>query len=452
MKSLEERLIEYGDSDYYGFHMPGHKRNKERFGGVIPYGMDITEIEGFDDLHHPEGILLEGKKRAADLFKSDESFYLINGSTSGNMAAVLATTELGDKILMARNNHKSVYNAVFLNRLQPVYIYPEYDKENGISGEVSKEEIKTLLEQEKDIKAVVIVSPTYDGVVSDVAGIAMVAHSFGIPLIVDEAHGAHFGMHKYFPDNSNESGADLVIHSVHKTLPSLTQTGLLHVNGDIVDREKLKRYLKMLQSSSPSYILMSSIDKCVNILAEQRVELFNSYVEKLDEIRCRLKEMKQLHLIETEHYDKSKVIISTRECERYENGITSKQLYEILLEKYHIQMEMCGANYVTAMTSVGDTKEGLERLVLALLEIDETCKCVNTSAGENQKIIDYKIEKEIIKFPELRQADVDEEGSEWFYYVYPPGIPFVVPGEMITEEVRQLMERLKGIGFTIHKG
>lgn len=432
---LIDLLTKYNRSDYYGFHMPGHKRNKEQFGEAIPYGIDITEIEGFDDLHHCEGILLDSQKTAAEVFHAEQSFYLINGSTVGNLAAILAVTNRGDKILIARNNHKSVYNGVFLNDLRPVFVYPKFDEKNDINGDISKESIEECLLLDSEIKAVVIVSLTYDGVVSDVRGIAEVAHQFGIPLIVDEAHGAHLGFHEYFPQNSNVLGADIVVHSVHKTLPSLTQTGILHVNGLLVNRGKLKRYLKMLQSSSPSYVLMASIDACVSLVRDGGMDLFEDYVALLTDARERLGQLKHLHLIESEHFDKSKIIVSVKGT-----SITSKELYNLLLESYHLQMEMCGANYVTAMTSVGDTKDGFDRLVKALIEIDHLIE---------KKDEDTSVQ---VSLPRLELVQGDEEGSEWFYYLYPPGIPFVVPGEVITREVKDLVDRYESSGFTIQRG
>lgn len=253
------------------------------------------------------------------------------------MSAILGVTDRGDKILVARNCHKSVYNAMYMNELTPVYVYPEYKKDLQINGEVSCEDIEQELEECPDVKAVMIVSPTYDGVVSDVEKIAEAVHKRGIPLIVDEAHGAHFGFHSYFPGNSNEKGADIVIHSVHKTLPALTQTALIHLNGELIDRERVRNYLHILQSSSPSYVLMASIDQCMTLLEEQRESLFASYVQGIEALRKELRKLKNLEILETEHYDRSKFVISVRKTE-----MTSKELAAKLLEIYHLQMEMTG--------------------------------------------------------------------------------------------------------------
>ena len=195
MERLYTKLKEYSASDFYPFHMPGHKRNTLITGADLPYELDITEIDGFDDLHHASSILKEAEERAAGVYCADETHYLINGSTAGILSAVLGCTERGGKVLIARNCHKSVYNAVYLNELHPIYIYPEFDENTGLNGEICPKRVKRILSENQDICAVVITSPTYDGVVSDVGAIADIAHAEGIPLIVDEAHGAHFGFH-----------------------------------------------------------------------------------------------------------------------------------------------------------------------------------------------------------------------------------------------------------------
>ena len=452
MASLYDKLIEYNKSDYYGFHMPGHKRNEKMFGIGLPYGIDITEITGFDDLHHAEDIIKRAEERAARLYKAEETHFLVNGSTVGILSAILGVTNRGDKILVARNCHKSVYNAMELNGLRPIYIYPEYEKNLQINGEVSGEKIEILLNENPDVKAVMIVSPTYDGVLSDVEKIAQIVHKRGIPLIVDEAHGAHFGFHPYFPENSNVKGADIVIHSVHKTLPSLTQTALIHINGEIVDREKVRKYLHMLQSSSPSYILMASIDRCMELLESEGDTLFELYAQRIDVLRTELQGLKHLEILQTEQFDRSKFLISVKKT-----GITSKKLADILLHTYHLQMEMTGGTYVLAMTALGDTKEGFERLKRALFEID-------------QSLSDEKQEDHLpVELPKLPLVCTNEEierkkcGNEelvlWeasigristeYAYVYPPGIPLIVPGEQITQEAIQVLALYAELGFSV---
>lgn len=454
MKTIYERLKEYRNSDFYGFHMPGHKRNENIINAELPYGIDITEIDDFDDLHHADGIIKEAEKRAANLYHADETHFLVNGSTSGILSAVLGCTEKGGKILMSRNCHKSVYHAVFMNELNPVYIYPEFSDEMQLNGEIKAEDVKKELERNQGIEAVMIVSPSYDGVVSDVAQIAEAAHEKGIPLIVDEAHGAHFGLHPYFPDNANQRGADVVIHSTHKTLPALTQTALIHMNGAIADRERIRSYLHIVQSSSPSYVLMASIDECMELIENDGGELFTYYVMNLERIRNNLKNLKHLKLLETEHFDRSKIVISTQNTE-----ITGKQLADILRERYYIQLEMAAGTYALAMTSPGDTEEGFQRLDEALHKIDADLheKWLKRPSGrlpEAERVYSSSgMDNYVRKHPEKKIYLPWEEAAGYisteYAYLYPPGSPLIVPGEKVTEEIIHCLSWYEEIGFSI---
>ena len=462
MKTLYERLEAYSRSDAYGFHMPGHKRNPEiaqRTGVHLPYEIDITEITDFDDLHHAEGIIKEAEEDAARLYHSAETHFLVNGSTVGILSAILGVTHRGDTILVARNCHKSVYHAIELNGLHPVYLYPGYEIREQMNTEVSVDDVKSALEANPEIRAVVLVSPTYDGVVSDIEAIAAAVHANGVPLIIDEAHGAHFGFHSYFPESAVKSGADLVINSLHKTLPSLTQTALIHINGELVDRERVRRYLHMLQSSSPSYVLMASIDACIQLLKNEETELFEQYVEWLDEARTELKKMKQLRLIETEHYDRSKILISVADTE-----LTSHELSRRLREDYHLEMEMTAGKYVLAMTSVGDTKEGFDRLVNALLAIDGELDGTKQEPVLHQ--VDDNAAAQTKPLPNARIIYNPETARElsgtflsWqqaighvaleYAYLYPPGCPLTVPGERVSQEVADMLQWYYEQGFDI---
>ena len=382
---------------------------------------------------------------------------------------------------MARNCHKSVYNAVDLNGLIPEYVYPEFDETTDLNGEIRAEKIEQILEKDRvisreaGIKAVVITSPTYDGVVSDIERISEVVHKYGIPLIVDEAHGAHFGFHEYFPQNANVRGADIVIHSLHKTLPSLTQTALLHMNGNLVDRDSVRRYLHMLQSSSPSYILMASIDECIRLVNEERERVFKPYVEMLRQLRKEIRKLKNLQLLETMQYDASKIVISAR------GRLSGKELQEILLENDHLQMEMAAGSYVIAMTGPGDTQEGINRLLNALRNLDKRLDEVLQENREPDKSLDEVLSgnrktdaatmKKAVGFcrhPLIPAERVVESAKvkgrkglavPWqeavgkvsleFVYLYPPGIPIIVPGEKVSEEaVQQILDYEKN-GFTI---
>ena len=459
MEYLYEKLEAYGKSDYYGFHMPGHKRNSDVTRANLPYGIDITEIEGFDNLHHAEEIIREAEVRAASMYHAEETHYLINGSTAGILSAVMGCTKKGGKILMARNCHKSVYHAVFLNELRPVYIYPEFDETMELNMAVSPEKIERLLEEHKEVQAVVLTSPTYDGVLSDIERISEIVHQKKIPLIVDEAHGAHFGFHPYFPENANTKGADVVIHSLHKTLPALTQTALIHLNGTRIDRRKIRNYLHIFQTSSPSYVLMASMDECLRMVAEQGDVLFETYVKNLESKRGELKKLKHIRLMETEEFDRSKLVLSVKDTIlKKENRVfTGKMLYERLLLEYHLQMEMAAGSYVIAMTSIGDTKEGMDRLLSALFEIDEE---LEKNSEEEKRYYLPRQEQVLTSFEVegMRRMETVKSLS-WqksagfismeYAYLYPPGIPLIVPGERITKETAAMLVDYQNKGFSV---
>ena len=462
MEHLYEKLTAYGKSDYYAFHMPGHKRNMELMRARLPYNIDITEIDGFDDLHHAEGLLKELQENAARVFHAEETHYLVNGSTVGLLSAVMGCTERGGRILMARNCHKSVYNAVYMNELRPVYVYPEFSEETDLNGEVHVDQVKKLLEEYEDIQAVVIVSPTYEGVVSDLEAIAEIVHEYKIPLIVDEAHGAHFGFHSYFPQNANIRGADVVIHSLHKTLPSLTQTALLHMNGRYADRERIRNYLHMLQSSSPSYILMASIDECVWAMDERREEIMDTYVERLQQTRERLKQLKNIKLIEAEHFDRSKIVLSVKNLKNTDGQVLNGKRLQEMLRSYHLEMEMASGSYVIAMTGPGDTQEGMDRLVQAVMEIDKSVLCEELSENDEDhtiKNISYEMIPLEQAYSSFEAGRMEGESVKWneasgrisleYVYLYPPGIPMIVPGERITSTIVQKMVKYKEMGFSI---
>lgn len=470
MQYLKEELTDYRNSDVYPFHMPGHKRQTE--GLFESYGIDITEIDGFDNLHHAEGILKEAQERAAELYHSKSCFYLVNGSTCGLLAAICAATCKRDRVLVARNSHKAVYHALFLNELHAQYLYPEITK-TGIQGQITKEQVKEVLSQNTDIEAVIITSPTYEGIVSDIKGIAQIVHERGIPLIVDSAHGAHFGFGHGTPESAVTQGADAVIMSLHKTLPSFTQTALLHICSDRISEEKVKKYLSIFETSSPSYVFMAGMDHCIRLLAEQGNSLFFRWRELLKNFYQSVSDLKYLHVMTAEDlekrdaydWDDSKLVIF---CEKA--GMSGQKLHEILLQQYHLQMEMVSGDYVLGMTSIMDSPEGFNRLALALHEIDQKVEKIvgnvdkigtnDTYCGKESHFLGEKSTKKADRsfiermyrrnpqemqiyqagqLPEKEVSFAEAEGQMCAetIFLYPPGIPLIIPGEIITEEFLQ---------------
>ena len=482
---LINRLAAYARSDMYPFHMPGHKRRtgpEESFMNSCtdsftnPFAVDITEIEGFDNLHHPEGILKDSMKWAADVYGADQTYYLINGSTGGILAAVCGSVPRGGRILVSRNCHKSVYHGICLNQLKTSYVYPQEIEGLGIQGGITAEDVDRMLNRYMDTQAVLIVCPTYDGIVSDIEAIARIVHRAGLPLIVDEAHGAHFRYDAMFPVSALDLGADVVIQSVHKTLPSLTQTALLHIKCNrpdgacYADRERIDRYIHMVQSSSPSYVLMASIENSIYQMEQTDTA---PYGKQLHRLRRRLGQMRHLRLADTgligqagiRDLDISKIVVSTRGTCLYPavdglTGFTGAHLDDILRREYHLEMEMCGADYVTAITTVMDSGEGLERLGDALTRIDTQL----TDAGYkpdgrsgNQKSV-YSMRCDTAmsmgEAMEEKMASVGLEDSAGcisgeFVYIYPPGIPIVAPGEWISRPILEVILEYRDKGLPV---
>ena len=451
---LDTKLRDYADTDTYPFHMPGHKRNMDGFEN--PYNIDITEITGFDDLHHADGIIKEAQQRAAKLYGAHRCYYLVNGSTCGILSAISATTKKGDKIIVARNCHKSVYHALYLRELQPVYVYPEVSDYN-IQGQIRKEDIQEILEQNTDIKAVIITSPTYDGVVSDIAEIAKLVHAYNIPLIVDEAHGAHFGLDESMPQNAINLGADCVIVSIHKTLPAFTQTALLLVNEGKADCQKIEEFLDIYETSSPSYILMAGIEKCIRIMTENSKELFAVLNQNLDGFYKKMQALQKLHVLIEEdfkdkafEFDRTKILISTENTD-----ITGHQLKEILTDRYQIELEMSCENYALAIATVMDEQDGFRRLAEALIEIDSNCNIQKTSCSIREIYTKPERKYEIHEIDNFSKEKVSLQQAEGkisseYIYFYPPGIPILVPGERINSQNIKAIEEAIAQGIEVY--
>lgn len=464
--SLYERLAAYGKSDYYPFHMPGHKRVELNFAN--PYQIDVTEIEGFDNLYHSEEILLHAQTRLANIYHSKKSYYLINGSTCGILSAIGAFVKANDEVIIARNCHKSVYHAVKLFKLKTHYIYPQF-MECGIQGKIIPEQLEEILKENENMKLVVITSPTYDGIVSDIQNLAEIAHKYHANLIIDEAHGAHFSLSHYFPESSIRQGADIVIHSLHKTLPSFTQTAAMHVLSERVDEKRLEEMLEIFQTSSPSYLLMAGIDRCIGIIERSGKQLFDKYQEKLKQFYLACENLKHLHVLTEKDYelyevpavDYGKILIQT--CNTSMDG---KKLYHLLLDKYHLQMEMYSYQYVLAMTSIMDTQEGFDRLFWALLEIDRGLDFTQNEKrdfGESDNDIRFFLNKvyakreKVMEISDTEHYNIEETQLNCcvgkicaeYIYLYPPGIPMIVPGEKISDDFIEILKKCKRMGLNI---
>lgn len=460
--SLYDKLTEYAKNGNYPFHMPGHKRNIRFLDKEDVFDIDITEIDGFDNLHHAQGIIKEAMDNAADFWGTGRSWFLVNGSSGGILAAINAVTDIGDSIIIGRNCHKSVYNAATIRDLKVEYLYPEYIAEYGVNGGYNPACLDEIFKRTDHIKAVVITSPTYDGIVSDVEKLAEITHKNGAVLIVDEAHGAHLGISHKLPKPAYLAGADLVIESVHKTLPSLTQTAMLHLCGNRVDADRVEECLGIYQSSSPSYVFMAAMDQCIRQLqreGKEKIEkllitneIFRKNVNKLKYFSVPGKELIDTNSVYDVDLTKFVIYVDSKVCD-------GKRLADILRETYHFEMEMESAQYVLAITTICDDETEIKRLADSLKDIDskfeeiEKQKKDNACGGSSCEVTEFALLKNTMKYSiyEAKKSSTTKVALEKakgmvsaeFLYLYPPGIPLLVPGEVISAELLNQMEAFR---------
>ena len=450
MQHLWDKMTHYGASQILPMHMPGHKRKSGFMRGSGLY--DITEITGFDDLHHPEELIKDAMEKAKEIYDSDASYFLVNGSTCGILSAITAMVNPGQKILMARNCHKSALNAIMLRQIEPCWITPPIVSKLGVYGSITPQAVETALNENADISAVFIVSPTYEGVVSDVESIAKICHEKDIPLIVDAAHGAHFRFGEDFPKDALSCGADIVIESLHKTLPSLTQTAILHVKGDRINKERLEFALQTYQSSSPSYLLIASILECLRIMEEKGTELMTRYQRDLPLLRKELKNLGGSYLLDKEEgifdYDPGKIVIGF-------HGYYGKELSSRLLSKSRIELEMAAPGYIIAMTSLYDTKEDLFRFRTEMKRL--RWELPLRDEGAFPMILPDMPKCAMLPHETMDKATEDrilEESTGAIaaktLYLYPPGSPIVAAGEVIEEDTIQTIRYCMQRGYTVH--
>ncbi len=466
-KSILQYLEEYKGLGYYPFHMPGHKRNRVGEGLELPnpFFIDITEIDGFDNLHRSEGILKESMDWAAQVYSSDETHYLVNGSSCGILSAVCGCTFPGEAILISRNCHKSAYHGILLNRLHTEYVYPQVIKDLGIQGGILPEDVEKKLESHPEIQAVVMVSPTYDGMVSHIEKISEIVHHRHIPLIVDEAHGAHFsfGQEGEFPVSALQKGADVVIQSLHKTLPSLTQTAILHMKEKYLGKEKMeriRRYLSIFQSSSPSYVFMISIENCIGYMEKEGRRRLSQFHQELMNFYCIQSKLCHITIPGREQighsgvYDKDDSKILMVPGYKNKNGIWLK---DYLKDFSHLELEMCTEQYSLALTSLLDSRESLEKLEIGIRRAD---KEIQEGEKVTLDISQYTGIFEIVSVYTIAEAadmpgrmekleDCAGKISAEFVSIYPPGIPCLVPGERISQEMVEVLIKYWKMGLTI---
>lgn len=404
---IYNKLRSYARGNIIPFHMPGHKMGRgfpcEFLEDLVKF--DITEIPGTDNLHFPDGIIKEAQELAAIAFGTDKTYFLVNGSSCGIHASIMSVLMPGDRILVPRDCHRSVIGGIMMAAANPVYINTEFDNFFGISTIIKPNTLEKALIDNPDVKAVIITRPNYYGICSDVQQIAKIAHSFGKILIVDEAHGAHLKFNKTLPVSAIEAGADISIQSAHKTLPALTQGAYLHVKSNMVDLERLEFTLRLLQTTSPSYIIMASLDIAREIIERFGDELLEELIQQTDWVRHAVSELEDIVPLDEDItrkllidksltgkklleegailredtaigelangnvaanglLDKTRLVFNTRNL-----GITGYTISQMLKDKYSIQIEMADMLNIVCICTIADNKSDFEILYKALSEI-----------------------------------------------------------------------------------
>lgn len=467
-ETLSQFLARHAAAKPVSFHMPGHKGaaiyRENGYGSFLDDLMnwDITEIPGADNLFQPESVLAQVMTRYAKLYDVEQSYLLVNGSSGGLIAAILAAVGRGGKLIMARNCHKSIFNALVLGDIEPVYARPEVIAEYGIQGAISPAEIARCIAQAPDATAVILPSPNYYGICSDIAAIAEVCHQAGKTLIVDEAHGAHLRFFQQwaadggYPLPAEAQGADAVIVSIHKTLASFTQTAALHLCSDRIDRHELENCLQMLESSSPSYPLMVSLEVNADLLERRGAALIHQWRENIDWFYAQAAKLPGLRVMSHPLLDRTKLNLDLSAC-----GLDGNAL-ETALMKRGIFVELVTGNIVMAMTGIGNRREDYVRLIDALQEIaaeaEITVKPNRQFAMDKNRPLPAQPPQPAALTLRLRRGPVPAQ-KVWIpideaagricaaaVIPYPPGIPIICPGEIYQQEIIDYVKACRAAG------
>ena len=461
---LFDALMEYVDRGTIPFHVPGHKKGDgcddkfKNFVGKNVLSIDVTVFKLVDSLHHPTGVIKLAQELAADAYGSDKAFFSINGTSGAIQAMILSVVSRGDKIIIPRNVHKSVTAGIILSGAHPIYMQPEIDRTIGVALGVTPETVEDTLRKNPDAKAVLIINPTYYGVAADIKKIADIVHSYDIPLIVDEAHGPHLSFNDRLPISALDAGADMCAQSTHKIIGSLTQSSLLHVKGPRIDVNRVQQVMNLIQTTSPSYILMASLDVARMQIATKGKRLLDKAIDLAQYARKGINNIPGLYCFGEEvlskkgayGFDPTKLTICCRDM-----GITGFELDRILSEEYHIQFEMSDLYNALAVGSFGDSKEKMDILLSALTDISHKYSKPNIKKSD---VLEIPATPEQVMTPSeafnsqaVSTALKDSIGkiSGEFLLAYPPGIPVLCPGEKVTHDIIDYVEEMKNAGLYV---
>lgn len=449
-------LQNYMEKKVIPFDVPGHKYGKgspilTNFFGETTLKADVNSMKPLDNICNPTGVIREAELLLADAYQADYAYFLVNGTTSGIQTMIMSACQPGDKIIMPRNVHKSALNGLILSGALPVYVQPEIDDDLGIANNITVEGVQEAIENHPDAKAVFVINPTYYGMTSDLKSIVTLAHENQMVVLVDEAHGAHFPFHPDFPKSAMSLGADMATVSLHKTGGSLTQSSALLLNEKrFLSREEVKTILNLSQTTSGSYLLMSSLDVARRMLATEGKQILQNALDLARYARDALNNMDGYYAFGKEligkkgiyALDETKLGIKVSDL-----GVTGLKVYDLLRDEYNIQVEFGDTHNILVIISVGDTKENVDQLLAALSDIGRRYQ----SEIEVKSYISLHYPQVIVTprnafYAQKRRIPlIESEGeiSGESVMMYPPGIPFVSPGERIDRGIIDYIQFLK---------
>ncbi len=456
---LVDALKKYASSNHAAFYTPGHKRGQgispkltDCFGTTV-FKADLPELPELGSLFASQGVIQSAQEYAAETFGAEYTWFLVNGSTCGIVAAILATCGVGDKIILPRNLHQSAIAGLILSGATPIFVNPEYDRVLDIAHSITFAGVEAALNQYSDIKTVMMVYPTYFGACGDVEKVARLTHKYNIPLLVDEAHGAHFAFHPDFPISAIKAGADLSVQSIHKTLGALTQASMLHVQGNRININRLTKSLELVQSTSPSYLLLASLDAARQQMAVEGKQLMSRTLQLAASARTAISQIPSLSVLELTlptpgfvALDKTRLTVNVSGL-----GITGFTADEILVD-YGAIAELPSLQNLTFIISLGNTEADIEQLVQAL----KTLATKHKQVFETQSAISpVNLESKLALTP--RQAfyadtetlPIDRTRDRICAEIvcpYPPGIPVLIPGEIVTTEAIAYLQKIQNLG------
>lgn len=451
-------LLQHARKNPIQFHIPGHKKGRgmdeefRRFIGENALSIDLINITPLDDLHAPHGIIQEAQKLAAEAFSADHTFFSVQGTSGAIMAMVLSVVKPGEKIIVPRNAHKSILSAIIFAGAIPIFIHPVMDQTLGIAHGITLSSVQNAITAHPDAKAILVINPTYFGIAANLREIVHLAHAYHIPVLVDEAHGVHIHFHPELPDSAMEAGADMAATSVHKLGGSLTQSSILNVKEGLVRGEQVQPIISMLTTTSTSYLLLASLDTARRQLALHGRELLERTIRLAEETRAEINNIPGLYCVGREilggeatyALDPTKLTVHVSEL-----GISGYQVEKWLRERYNIEVELSDLYNILLIFTPGDREEDAQLLIEALGKLSETFY----NRGER-----VHIEVHLPKIPALALSPREAFYAETekiplrsavgrimaeFIMVYPPGIPILMPGEIISEEnIRYIDENI----------